>query len=97
VIRGRLIPCRQHHCSVAFSFITHRRTAGGSFPDALREAGSSLFTLGFAVRSGTEPSAAESLAAASGLIIVALQIAYLPTLYAAYHADRACAVLSRLQ
>ena len=58
---------------------------GGSFPDALREAGSSLFTLGFAVRSGSEPSAAEFLAAASGLIIVALQIAYLPTLYAAYN------------
>jgi hypothetical protein len=58
---------------------------GGSFPNALREAGSSLFTLGFAARSGTEPSAAEFLAAASGLIIVALQIAYLPTLYAAYN------------
>jgi hypothetical protein len=27
---------------------------GGSFPEALREAGSSLFTLGFALRSGTE-------------------------------------------
>jgi hypothetical protein len=58
---------------------------GGSFADAVREAGSSLFTLGFAVRSGTEPSAAEFLAAASGLVIVALQIAYLPTLYAAYN------------
>jgi hypothetical protein len=58
---------------------------GGSFPAALREAGSSLFTLGFALRSGTEPSVAEFLAAASGLIIVALQIAYLPTLYAAYN------------
>jgi hypothetical protein len=58
---------------------------GGSFPDALREAGSSLFTLGFALKDGTEPTAAEFLAAASGLIIVALQIAYLPTLYAAYN------------
>jgi hypothetical protein len=58
---------------------------GGSFPAALRAAGSSLFTLGFAGRSGTEPSVAEFLAAASGLIIVALQIAYLPTLYAAYN------------
>ena len=58
---------------------------GGSFPGALREAGSSLFTLGFAARSGPEPSAAEFLAAASGLIIVTLQIAYLPTLYAAFN------------
>ncbi len=58
---------------------------GGSFPDALRIAGSSLFTLGFAARGGAEPNVAEFLAAASGLIIVALQIAYLPTLYAAYN------------
>ena len=58
---------------------------GGSFPDALREAGSSLFTLGFAARSVAEPSVVDFLAAASGLVIVALQIAYLPTLYAAYN------------
>jgi hypothetical protein len=58
---------------------------GGSFPDALREAGSSLFTLGFAARSTTEPSLVDFFAAASGLVIVALQIAYLPTLYAAYN------------
>jgi hypothetical protein len=58
---------------------------GGSFAVALREAGSSLFTLGFATRSGAEPSVTEFLAAASGLVIVALQIAYLPTLYAAYN------------
>ncbi len=58
---------------------------GGSFPGALREAGSSLFTLGFAVRSTTGPSVIDFLAAASGLVIVALQIAYLPTLYGAYN------------
>jgi hypothetical protein len=58
---------------------------GGSFPDALREAGSSLFTLGFAARKGTGPTSTDFLAAASGLIIVALQIAYLPTLYASYN------------
>jgi hypothetical protein len=58
---------------------------GGSFPDAVREAGSSLFTLGFAARSGTEPGIVDFLAAASGMVIVALQIAYLPTLYAAYN------------
>jgi hypothetical protein len=58
---------------------------GGSFPDAVREAASSLFTLGFAARSGTEPSVVDFAAAASGLVIVALQIAYLPTLYAAYN------------
>jgi hypothetical protein len=52
---------------------------------ALREAASSLFTLGFAANSGTTPSVIDFIAAASGLVIVALQIAYLPTLYAAYN------------
>ncbi len=58
---------------------------GGSFPTALREAGSSLFTLGFAARGTAGPTVVDFLAAASGLVIVALQIAYLPTLYAAYN------------
>jgi hypothetical protein len=58
---------------------------GGSFPAALREAGSSLFTLGFADRNGAAPSVMDFFAAASGLVIVALQIAYLPTMYAAYN------------
>jgi hypothetical protein len=60
-------------------------SAGGTFPDALREAGSSLFTLGFAARSSAGPTVIDVLAAASGLVVVALQIAYLPTLYAAYN------------
>jgi hypothetical protein len=58
---------------------------GGSFPAALREAGSSLFTLGFVARVRPEPTVVDFFAAASGLVIVALQIAYLPTLYAAYN------------
>ena len=48
-------------------------------------AGSSLFTLGFDVPPGTVPSVLVFAAAASGLIIVTLQIAYLPTLYAAFN------------
>ena len=58
---------------------------GGHLPGALREAGSSLFTLGFAARTGAGPTVVDFLAAASGLVVVALQIAYLPTLYAAYN------------
>jgi hypothetical protein len=58
---------------------------GGSFPAAVREAGSSLFTLGFADRSAAAPSVIDFFAAASGLVIVALQIAYLPTMYSAYN------------
>ena len=52
---------------------------------AFVDAGSSLFTLGFAVPAGTAPAVIVFLAAATGLIIVALQIAYLPTLYAAFN------------
>src|SRR6266568_3367465 len=52
---------------------------------AFVDAGSSLFTLGFAVPAGAAPSVIVFLAAAIGLVIIALQIAYLPTLYAAFN------------
>jgi hypothetical protein len=52
---------------------------------ALREGGSSLFTLGFASTSRGGPTAIDFLAGATGLIVVALQIAYLPTLYSAFN------------
>src|SRR5580693_6041534 len=51
---------------------------------AFVDAGSSLFTLGFAVPSGAAPAVVVFLAAAAGLVILTLQIAYLPTLYAAF-------------
>jgi hypothetical protein len=52
---------------------------------AFIDAGSSLFTLGFAVPVGAVPAVIVFLAAATGLVIVTLQIAYLPTLYAAFN------------
>jgi hypothetical protein len=52
---------------------------------AFIDAGSSLFTLGFAVPTGTAPAVIVFLAAAVGLVILTLQIAYLPTLYAAFN------------
>src|ERR1700678_684956 len=52
---------------------------------AFVDAGSSLFTLGFAVPAGTGPAVIVFLAAGTGLVIVALQIGYLPTLYAAFN------------
>ena len=52
---------------------------------AFVDAGSSLFTLGFAVPAGAVPAVIVFIAAAIGLVIVALQIAYLPTLYAAFN------------
>ena len=52
---------------------------------AFVDAGSSLFTLGFAVPTGAAPAVIVFLAAAAGLVILTLQIAYLPTLYAAFN------------
>jgi hypothetical protein len=52
---------------------------------AFTDAGSSLFTLGFAVPAGSVPAAIVFLAAGVGLVIVTLQIAYLPTLYASFN------------
>jgi hypothetical protein len=52
---------------------------------AFVDAGSSIFTLGFAVPNGAVPAVIVFLAAALGLVIITLQIAYLPTLYAAFN------------
>ena len=57
----------------------------GDLAAALRESGSSLFTLGFASTNRGGPTAIDFLAGADGLIVVALQIAYLPTLYGAFN------------
>ncbi len=57
----------------------------GGLAAALRESGSSLFTLGFASTNRGGPTAIDFLAGANGLIVVALQIAYLPTLYGAFN------------
>jgi hypothetical protein len=52
---------------------------------AFTDAGSSIFTLGFSEPPGAAPAALVFLAAATGLTVVALQIGYLPTLYAAFN------------
>src|ERR1700677_309887 len=52
---------------------------------AFSEAGSSLFTLGFDEPSGAGPAAFVFAGAITGLTIITLQIAYLPTLYAAFN------------
>jgi hypothetical protein len=57
-----------------------------SFVTALREAGSSMFTLGFAASPHSGASTAVDFAAAgTGLLIVALEIAYLPAIYASFN------------
>src|SRR6266571_667984 len=52
---------------------------------AFTDAGSSMFTLGFAEPAGAVPAAIVFAAAATGLVIVTLQIAYLPSLYSAFN------------
>ncbi|MDQ6648708.1 MAG: hypothetical protein M3Z02_01080 [Actinomycetota bacterium] len=54
---------------------------GASF----RETGSSMFTLGFASTPSAGAMLVDFAAAATGPIVVALQISYLPTLYSAYN------------
>jgi hypothetical protein len=57
----------------------------GGLGQAFSAAGSSLFTLGYSEPAGAAPAAVVFAAASTGLVIVALQIAYLPTLYAAFN------------
>lgn len=52
--------------------------------EALIEAGSSLFTLGFASGNRVTLNVIDFCAAATGPIVIGLQVGYLPTLYGAY-------------
>lgn len=54
-------------------------------PTALREAGSSIFTLGFHTTATPGGTAIDFMAATTGLVVVALQIGYLPTIYSAFN------------
>jgi len=55
------------------------------FAEAFSEAGSSVFTLGFTLSHTEGSRVVDFIAAGTGMVLVALQIAYLPTLYAAYN------------
>ncbi|GAB2718283.1 hypothetical protein [Kitasatospora kifunensis] len=69
---------------VSFTLLTYA-DSGLSWGVSAREAGSSLFTLGFASGDRLRLSVLDFLAAASGPVVIALQIAYLPTLYSSYN------------
>jgi hypothetical protein len=60
-------------------------TDAHAMSEAFRESGSALFTLGYAPVDGIAPTFVTFAAAATGLVVVALQIAYLPTLYGAFN------------
>jgi hypothetical protein len=57
----------------------------GSVAAAFSHAGSSMFTLGYAAPTGTGSTTLEYLAAFTGLVVIGLQVGYLPTLYAAFN------------
>lgn len=60
-------------------------TGNAPFGHSFIEAGSSIFTLGFATENHPAPEVVAFLAAAFGLLVVALQIAYLPALYDSFN------------
>ncbi|HTU73413.1 MAG TPA: hypothetical protein VMG38_07825 [Trebonia sp.] len=57
----------------------------GGIAFAFRDAASSLFPLGYAEPDGSGPVVLTFLGAGSALVIIALQIGYLPTLYGAFN------------
>jgi hypothetical protein len=57
----------------------------GSLAAALRESGSSVFTLGFASTRDGGPTIIDFAAGGTGLTVVAMLIGYLPTLYGAFN------------
>lgn len=70
---------------LSFTLIFWPLIPGGDFGVALTLAGSSLFTLGVAFPLHGAPIAIEFIAASTGMIVVALQIGYLPAIYGAYN------------
>ena len=61
----------------------------GGLAEGTRASGSSLFTLGVSGPDGPAPTALLFVAAATGIVVVALYIAYLPTLYGQFNTREA--------
>lgn len=70
---------------VGFGLMLWRFAAAAGLGGALEQAGSSLCTLGFIAPQSSWPAALDDLAGLAGLTTVALQIGYLPTIYAAFN------------
>jgi len=78
---------------VGFALLLWPFVGDVGFPGALEQAGSALCTLGYLTPRSSPVAAFDSLAALSGLGTVALQIGYLPTLYAAFNRREALVTL----
>ena len=59
--------------------------SGVSLPEAARQTAASLFTLSLGPSHRVAPTALHLMAAGTGLLVVALEIGYLPTIYAAFN------------
>ena len=57
----------------------------GHLGQAVSESGSSIFTLGYAAPASGDSTTLEYLAAFTGLVVIGLQVGYLPTLYSAFN------------
>ncbi|MGZ4601685.1 MAG: hypothetical protein ACXVYY_17905 [Oryzihumus sp.] len=58
---------------------------GGPLAASVHEAGSSILTLGYAAPRNLASTVVEYAAAFTGLVVIGLQVGYLPTLYAAFN------------
>lgn len=69
--------------------------SGQTLGESLRQAGSSLFTLGFADIDSSDQTVIDFFAAATGPIVIALMIGFLPSIYSSYlHREAAVTSLS---
>ena len=67
----------------AFGLLTYS-VGGQTIGDSMRQSGSSLFTLGFASIDRGNMTVIDFAAAATGPVVVALMIGFLPSIYSAY-------------
>lgn len=67
----------------AYAFLIYG-VGGHNYPDAMTQAGSSLFTLGFAASDNRDQTIVDFFAAATGPVVIALMIGFLPTIYSSY-------------
>lgn len=71
--------------TLGFALLMWPLAGTGGFGAALAQAGSAICTLGYLIPHASGVAALDALAALAGLGTVALQIGYLPTLYAAFN------------
>ena len=67
----------------AYAFLIYG-VGGHNYPDAMTQAGSSLFTLGFAASDNRDQTIVDFFAGATGPVVIALMIGFLPTIYSSY-------------